>query len=310
MRRRDALVLVAGRRAADLHLVAVLRERPGGEVQDGNEREAARPRRPWRAPDGVAAPADDHARAGAVRGLRRRVQPVRHDPVAGDARQPPGAGRAARVALRARAQRALAAPRPCARSMVRAVGDGRARPARPGLRRRRPGPVRSLRRHPGQAALRRQDAPLRLPSAPPGRALSGGALRARPARRPRRGPVAARGAVGAGHDRGRGAALAPARARRARRRPSRRPVSRAPLRGARRRPRAGAARAGRLARARLQRVHAGLPGPLPDGAPSRAPSPAGPPPTPGLRDWRRDMASEDVARFEAVAGDVLGELGY
>jgi hypothetical protein len=34
------------------------------------------------------------------------------------------------------------------------------------------------------------------------------------------------------------------------------------------------------------------------------------PPTPGLRDWRRDMAAEDVARFEAVAGAVLDELGY
>ena len=33
-------------------------------------------------------------------------------------------------------------------------------------------------------------------------------------------------------------------------------------------------------------------------------------PTPGLRDWRRDMGSEDAARFAAVAGDALGELGY
>jgi len=33
-------------------------------------------------------------------------------------------------------------------------------------------------------------------------------------------------------------------------------------------------------------------------------------PTPGLRDWRRDMDSEDAARFEAVAGDALAELGY
>jgi hypothetical protein len=33
-------------------------------------------------------------------------------------------------------------------------------------------------------------------------------------------------------------------------------------------------------------------------------------PTPELRDWRREMAPEDVARFEAVAGDALAELGY
>jgi hypothetical protein len=33
-------------------------------------------------------------------------------------------------------------------------------------------------------------------------------------------------------------------------------------------------------------------------------------PTPGLRDWREDMAPEDVAAFEAVAGDLLAELGY
>jgi hypothetical protein len=33
-------------------------------------------------------------------------------------------------------------------------------------------------------------------------------------------------------------------------------------------------------------------------------------PTPGLRDWRREMAPEDAARFEAVAGDALAELGY
>jgi hypothetical protein len=32
--------------------------------------------------------------------------------------------------------------------------------------------------------------------------------------------------------------------------------------------------------------------------------------TPGLRDWRTQMAAEDVERFEAVAGDLLGELGY
>jgi hypothetical protein len=34
------------------------------------------------------------------------------------------------------------------------------------------------------------------------------------------------------------------------------------------------------------------------------------PPTPGLRDWRKDMPSEDVERFEAAAGDLLQELGY
>ena len=34
------------------------------------------------------------------------------------------------------------------------------------------------------------------------------------------------------------------------------------------------------------------------------------PPTPGLRDWRREMAAADVARFEAVAGELLDELGY
>jgi hypothetical protein len=33
-------------------------------------------------------------------------------------------------------------------------------------------------------------------------------------------------------------------------------------------------------------------------------------PTPGVRDWRRQMAPEDVAAFEAVAGDLLGELVY
>lgn len=34
------------------------------------------------------------------------------------------------------------------------------------------------------------------------------------------------------------------------------------------------------------------------------------PPTPGLRDWRRDMAPRDVEIFEAIAGDFLSELGY
>ncbi len=34
------------------------------------------------------------------------------------------------------------------------------------------------------------------------------------------------------------------------------------------------------------------------------------PPTPGLRDWRSQMSEEGVERFEAVAGDLLEELGY
>lgn len=34
------------------------------------------------------------------------------------------------------------------------------------------------------------------------------------------------------------------------------------------------------------------------------------PPVTGLRDWRREMQRSDVATFEAVAGDLLGELGY
>ena len=33
-------------------------------------------------------------------------------------------------------------------------------------------------------------------------------------------------------------------------------------------------------------------------------------PTPGLRDWRTDMAADDVRAFEEVAGDVLAALGY
>ena len=33
-------------------------------------------------------------------------------------------------------------------------------------------------------------------------------------------------------------------------------------------------------------------------------------PTPGVRNWREDMATADVAAFEAVAGDLLAELGY
>jgi Sulfotransferase family len=34
------------------------------------------------------------------------------------------------------------------------------------------------------------------------------------------------------------------------------------------------------------------------------------PPTPALRDWRSQMQAGDVERFEAGAGDLLGELGY
>ena len=34
------------------------------------------------------------------------------------------------------------------------------------------------------------------------------------------------------------------------------------------------------------------------------------PPTSGVRSWRDDMSAEDVAAFESVAGDLLGELGY
>ncbi len=34
------------------------------------------------------------------------------------------------------------------------------------------------------------------------------------------------------------------------------------------------------------------------------------PPTPGLRDWKTQMAAEDIDRFETIAGDLLGELGY
>jgi hypothetical protein len=32
--------------------------------------------------------------------------------------------------------------------------------------------------------------------------------------------------------------------------------------------------------------------------------------TPGLRDWKAQMALEDIERFEAAAGDLLDELGY
>jgi hypothetical protein len=34
------------------------------------------------------------------------------------------------------------------------------------------------------------------------------------------------------------------------------------------------------------------------------------PPTRGVRDWRSQMAPEDVRAFEAIAGDLLGDLGY
>jgi hypothetical protein len=34
------------------------------------------------------------------------------------------------------------------------------------------------------------------------------------------------------------------------------------------------------------------------------------PPTTGVRSWRDDMSAADVAGFEAVAGDLLRELGY
>ncbi len=34
------------------------------------------------------------------------------------------------------------------------------------------------------------------------------------------------------------------------------------------------------------------------------------PPTRGIRDWRKDMRREDVTMFEALAGDLLDDLGY
>ncbi|MDZ4656433.1 MAG: hypothetical protein SH868_02515 [Bythopirellula sp.] len=34
------------------------------------------------------------------------------------------------------------------------------------------------------------------------------------------------------------------------------------------------------------------------------------PPTPGFRNWRTDMKPEDVAKFEAAAGNLLDDLGY
>lgn len=46
----------------------------------------------------------------------------------------------------------------------------------------------------------------------------------------------------------------------------------------------------------------------PDGVPFHAA--AARPPIRGMRDWRSQMSSSDVRAFEAVAGDVLAELGY
>lgn len=34
------------------------------------------------------------------------------------------------------------------------------------------------------------------------------------------------------------------------------------------------------------------------------------PPTPGLRDWRRELSERDRQEFEAIAGDLLADLGY
>jgi sulfotransferase family protein len=34
------------------------------------------------------------------------------------------------------------------------------------------------------------------------------------------------------------------------------------------------------------------------------------PPTPGVRDWREQMASKEIERFEAIAGPLLADLGY
>jgi hypothetical protein len=36
----------------------------------------------------------------------------------------------------------------------------------------------------------------------------------------------------------------------------------------------------------------------------------GRPPTPGLRNWRRDLGADEVRSFEAVAGELLQSLGY
>jgi hypothetical protein len=42
----------------------------------------------------------------------------------------------------------------------------------------------------------------------------------------------------------------------------------------------------------------------------RMPKKAWLPVTSGLRDWRTEMESWDVERFEAVAGDLLDDFGY
>lgn len=44
--------------------------------------------------------------------------------------------------------------------------------------------------------------------------------------------------------------------------------------------------------------------------PGRSAKAAWLPPTPGLRDWRAQMAERDLELFEAIAGDVLEEMGY
>lgn len=44
--------------------------------------------------------------------------------------------------------------------------------------------------------------------------------------------------------------------------------------------------------------------------PGKSPKAAWLPPTPGLRNWRTQMAPGDVELFEAIAGDVLAEIGY
>lgn len=44
--------------------------------------------------------------------------------------------------------------------------------------------------------------------------------------------------------------------------------------------------------------------------PKRSAKSAWLPPTPGLRDWRSGMRDRDVDLFEALAGDLLSQLGY
>jgi hypothetical protein len=44
--------------------------------------------------------------------------------------------------------------------------------------------------------------------------------------------------------------------------------------------------------------------------PERSAKEAWLPITPGLRDWKTQMAADDVERFEAAVGDLLSELGY